>query len=126
MREWYMPNGCWKVGEETEFDLIEEVMKMEIQLEVGKMYQARNGDTVVIVATGSGGEYSCNSSAGDYYLPNGRWYIDEETELDLIAEVSATDPVNRPAHYTSHPSGIECIQITEHMLFNLGWTRLRI
>lgn len=30
------------------------------------------------------------------------------------------DPVNHPPHYTSHPSGIECIQITEHMGFNLG------
>ncbi len=30
------------------------------------------------------------------------------------------DPVNHPQHYTSHPSGIECIQITEHMGFNLG------
>jgi len=31
-----------------------------------------------------------------------------------------TDPVNHPAHYTEHPSGVECIQITEHMGFNLG------
>lgn len=30
------------------------------------------------------------------------------------------DPVNYPDHYTSHPSGVECIQITEHMGFNLG------
>lgn len=30
------------------------------------------------------------------------------------------DPVNHPVHYTDHPSGIECIQITEHMNFNLG------
>lgn len=30
------------------------------------------------------------------------------------------DKVNHPAHYTSHPSGIECIQVTEHMGFNLG------
>lgn len=30
------------------------------------------------------------------------------------------DPVNQPKHYTSHPSGIDCIQITEHMGFNLG------
>ena len=30
------------------------------------------------------------------------------------------DPVNHPKHYTEHPSGIECIQITEHMNFNLG------
>jgi hypothetical protein len=30
------------------------------------------------------------------------------------------DVVNNPKHYTNHPSGIECIQITEHMGFNLG------
>ena len=30
------------------------------------------------------------------------------------------DPVNHPKHYTAHPSGIECIQITEHMGFCLG------
>lgn len=30
------------------------------------------------------------------------------------------DVVNHPNHYTSHPSGVECIQITEHMNFNLG------
>ena len=30
------------------------------------------------------------------------------------------DMVNQPPHYTSHPSGVECIQITEHMGFNLG------
>lgn len=32
----------------------------------------------------------------------------------------AHDPVNHPKHYTGHPSGIECIQITEHMGFCLG------
>jgi hypothetical protein len=31
-----------------------------------------------------------------------------------------SDSVNHPKHYTNHPSGIECIQITEHMGFNLG------
>ena len=30
------------------------------------------------------------------------------------------DPVNHPAHYTSHPSGGEAIDITRHMNFNLG------
>lgn len=30
------------------------------------------------------------------------------------------DPVNHPSHYTSSPSGIECIQVTEHMTFCLG------
>jgi len=31
-----------------------------------------------------------------------------------------SDSVNKPKHYTAHPSGVECIQITEHMGFNLG------
>lgn len=31
-----------------------------------------------------------------------------------------TDNVNHPKHYNSHPSGVECITITEHMGFNLG------
>jgi hypothetical protein len=30
------------------------------------------------------------------------------------------DLVNHPPHYTQHPSGVECIQITEHLNFCLG------
>lgn len=30
------------------------------------------------------------------------------------------DPVNHPRHYTAHPSGVECITVTEHMTFNVG------
>lgn len=30
------------------------------------------------------------------------------------------DMVNHPPHYTSHPSGVECIQVTEHMSFCIG------
>lgn len=30
------------------------------------------------------------------------------------------DPVNHPAHYTQHPSGVEAIEITEHFNFNCG------
>jgi len=28
--------------------------------------------------------------------------------------------VNHPDHYNSHPSGVECIDVVEHMSFNLG------
>lgn len=41
-------------------------------------------------------------------------------ELDNPLKYSNQDVVNHPSHYTGHPSGIECIQITEHMGFNLG------
>jgi len=30
------------------------------------------------------------------------------------------DAVNHPKHYIEHPSGVECIQVTEHMNFCLG------
>lgn len=30
------------------------------------------------------------------------------------------DRVNHPSHYCSHPSGVECIDVTEHMNFCLG------
>jgi hypothetical protein len=30
------------------------------------------------------------------------------------------DAVNHPRHYTSDPSGVECIQITRHRNFNIG------
>lgn len=31
-----------------------------------------------------------------------------------------SDLVNHPPHYTSHPSGVECITVTEHMSFCVG------
>jgi hypothetical protein len=30
------------------------------------------------------------------------------------------DMVDHPPHYNNHPSGIECITVTEHMTFNIG------
>lgn len=33
---------------------------------------------------------------------------------------AGADLVNHPPHYGSHPSGVECITVTEHMSFNLG------
>ena len=31
-----------------------------------------------------------------------------------------TDNVNHPKLYNSHPSGVECITVAEHMSFNVG------
>lgn len=31
-----------------------------------------------------------------------------------------SDEINHPQHYTEHPSGVECIEIVEHMSFTLG------
>lgn len=34
--------------------------------------------------------------------------------------METNDPVDHPAHYNKHPSGIECIEVVQHMGFNLG------
>ncbi len=39
------------------------------------------------------------------------------------AQRPTTEPVEdaiNPAHYRKHPSGIECIEVTRHMNFNVG------
>lgn len=46
---------------------------------------------------------------------------------DNINETSFNDNVNNkpdnvehPSHYTSHPSGVECIEVTRHFCFDIG------
>jgi hypothetical protein len=34
--------------------------------------------------------------------------------------LTSVDQVNHPEHYTTDPSGIECIEITRHRNFNIG------
>jgi hypothetical protein len=45
-------------------------------------------------------------------------YLSNESSVkDLVKD---NDNVNHPKHYTSHPSGIECIEITRHYCFSIG------
>lgn len=48
--------------------------------------------------------------------------IKEQKQMfeSLKKKEATQDPVNHPSHYTSDPSGIECIQITRHRNFNIG------
>lgn len=43
-----------------------------------------------------------------------------EREDRAAREFMAFDPVQRPEHYNVHPAGIECIDVVEHMSFNIG------
>lgn len=43
-----------------------------------------------------------------------------ETMAQHKAINKSYDPVNHPSHYCSHPSGVECITITEHYNFCIG------
>ena len=77
------------------------------------------------------------------HLINARLNNDEEDKKSAISEIETamcnamqllkcfidrkdkeqkTDSVNHPAHYNSHPSGIECIEIARHHNFNIGNT----
>ncbi len=56
-------------------------------------------------------------------MDKGRLLTGYEADLSVRQRrhtMSDYDPVNKPVHYNSHPSGIECIQVTEHMSFCLG------
>ena len=43
----------------------------------------------------------------------------KDKDVGLLGE-PIHDSVNYPKHYTSDPSGIECIEITRHRNFNIG------
>ena len=54
---------------------------------------------------------------------NGIIYCNECNKelLDKNENISKSDdPINHPSRYTSHPSGVECITITEYFNFNIG------
>lgn len=52
--------------------------------------------------------------------------MSESPIVDAVANTTTDEPatpvdmVNHPPHYSAHPSGVECIQIVEHMGFNIG------
>lgn len=52
--------------------------------------------------------------------PGAGFYTEGEGYHHQEGQCPPHDMVNYPPHYTSHPSGIECIQVVEHMPFNVG------
>jgi len=78
--------------------------------------------------SGKGGRMACcGRTMGSVRELEGRssglWTLDPEncTCPDYRpAAHDEPDAVNHPAHYTSDPSGVECITITRHRNFNVG------
>ena len=62
--------------------------------------------------------YDCanykSAEGGNYCSRAGHKVVLKDTETPM------DDPVNHPKHYTSDPSGVECITITRHRNFNIG------
>lgn len=45
----------------------------------------------------------------------------QQPSVEMVALAQQVhDAVNHPVHYTSDPSGVECIDITRHRNFNIG------
>lgn len=99
-----------------------------MRLEEGKSYHTASGAllgpmkvwTDVVMHVGDDRRWS---TATGEQLPPYR----HPAKLDLVHEYGVPDdvgvehdPVNHPRHYTGHPSGVECIEITEHMNFCRG------
>ena len=40
--------------------------------------------------------------------------------MTITPETEPNDQISHPTHYTAHPSGIECIKVTQHMGFCIG------
>lgn len=67
---------------------------------------------------------NCGYSRGEHHL------ADDSCPTDVVGNFrptgryqegyAAVDNVNHPKHYKSHPSGVECITITECYGFNIG------
>lgn len=95
--EGYTPNGRYHAsGGPTTMDLIEEVTDPDTEGPLNVLERVR-------------GRFAAKPSPKTDQVSPG---------IEQAAEV--IDDVNHPPHYTSHPSGIECIQVTEHFGFNLG------
>lgn len=89
----YTPDGREWEGAESKLDLICEAAEKAgsvIQLEVGKIYIARNGEVVEIVSEEKHYRYPFIGDNGRTYLPTGEFSANEtDTPFDLVTETLA-------------------------------------
>ena len=65
-------------------------------------------------------EESLKASIEEIAEPHGN-AVSGRFEYGINAYYTSPDEsINHPPHYTQNPSGVECIDVTEHMSFNLG------
>ena len=101
--------------------------KVKVVKQQGRLvdYEAPIGSVGKILDT-----YDCGDDCGLTYFvesdsfkygfgkKQNTWWF-EGDNLELLSNEDQ-DVVNHPKHYTSDPSGIECIQVTRHRNFNIG------
>lgn len=66
-------------------------------------------------------DYEWDSSCESPLNEDGTWTCGRCQKFDPLGiGANEFDPIEHPSHYTSHPSGIECITITQHHNFCIG------
>lgn len=91
---------------------------MATEIKVGSRWRHKEEDITATV-TGFVGD-----NPNDHYLhlelsPSGRKGVHGRDWIEGYFTPIA-DAVDHPPHYTSHPSGVECIDITRHYNFAVG------
>lgn len=106
---------------------------MTRQIKIGDVYLDSNGDGefVIMQVDSKGFYYLWQDEKGKTHLDgcakndltDDRFSYNIYDEIDYTCNTiddTPSDTVNHPKHYTSDPSGIECIEITRHRNFNIG------
>lgn len=60
----------------------------------------------------------CSAPMAGYEDLQAEW--DQKISDAIDKDVATDDAVDHPSHYNSHPAGIECIDVIEHLPFNVG------
>jgi hypothetical protein len=79
-------------------------------------------DTSTQIAAATRAIAKAGHSVGDIRPPFWPPYVPPPID-DTLRDIDAAlepDNVKHPTHYTAHPSGVECITITQHMNFCRG------
>lgn len=87
------------------FCLHDMIIKKELAFKRGKFYTCSKDD--VLIAEDNVEQYMDDNTRWEYYFT-------------LKGDGNKTDNVNHPKYYTSHPSGVGCIEIARHYCFPIG------
>lgn len=111
------------------------------KIEVDKTFKIKKGDIfqcikdvvmndgVIDYKKGSFYTSDCDGCITDEQYTEGHYWTGDDDLSEYFIKVDSindsnddkyNDNVNHPKHYTSHPSGVECIEITKHYDFCIG------
>lgn len=115
-------------------DIIKKIEVVEpFKIKKGDIFQCIKdvvmADGVIDYKKGSFYTSDCDGCITDEQHTKGRYWDVDDNPSEYFIKVDSindfnddkyNDNVNHPKHYTSHPSGVECIEITKHYDFCIG------